>query len=432
VNLRLNALLLALLTALVAVLGDWSGSNVLASLWRLPAGVLLLGLAYESIVAGRARVALAIEPASQWYLGRANQVRMHFEQRLRRSVMMQFAPLAPQPFNLDFSIRTLTIPAAMAASVEVQVTPRRMGSFQWPEQRIQIAGPLGLALWSRRVTADCDVRVLPDLSRAAPDAQGLGWIGNRNSPRRGAGAELLQLRRYQAGDPPRVIDWKASARAQRLISRDFAEDQHLEVVVVIDAGRSSGLRAGELDRFGHYVNAAARLAQYVVTLGDMVGLVVYADQPLLALAPARGTSAVTRLRKALAGAQVMSSESSPLEAAIRVRSLARQRSLVVLLTDLDDAAVASQLLDAVRMLLPKHLPFIAGLSSAAADALAGSTAADWQDPYTALAAQEYCTGLERKVQALRALGAPALVARPEQLERAVLEAYGNFRQRRRV
>src|SRR5690606_27250230 len=200
----------------------------------------------------------------------------------------------------------------------------------------------------------------------------------------------------------------------------------------IDAGRSSGLRAGELDRFGHYVNVAASLAQHVVTRGDLVGLVLYADRPLFALAPARGAAAVTRLRKALAGAQVTATESSPLEAAMRVRTLVRQRALIVLLTDLDDAAVAGQLLGAVRLLLPKHLPFVAGLSSAAAEPLAHSTASDWLDPWRALAAQEYCTGLARKVQALRGLGAPALVARPEQLERAVLEAYAKFRLQRRV
>jgi hypothetical protein len=49
-----------------------------------------------------------------------------------------------------------------------------------------------------------------------------------------------------------------------------------------------------------------------------------------------------------------------------------------------------------------------------------------------LAAQEYCVGLERKVQALNALGAPALVARPQHLERAVLAAYTDFRRQRRA
>jgi hypothetical protein len=36
------------------------------------------------------------------------------------------------------------------------------------------------------------------------------------------------------------------------------------------------------------------------------------------------------------------------------------------------------------------------------------------------------------VLALRALGAPALIARPENLERAVFDAYAEFRRKRRV
>ncbi|MEO8314354.1 MAG: DUF58 domain-containing protein [Pseudomonadota bacterium] len=431
-NLRRGAIFLAILTALIAVLGDWSGSSVLGVLWRLPAGLLLLGLAYESFVVRRARVELTIDVSPQLYLGRPAQLLMCLKQQLQRTLTVEFAPVAPEPFNLEFSVHRAEVPVGTHTTAGFAATPRRLGRFQWPVQPIRIAGPLGLAWWSRKLEPQCKVRVVPDLARDSALAHGLGSIGNRIAPRRGAGAELLQMRQYQAGDPLRIVDWKASARARRLISRDFAEDQHLEVVVVIDAGRSSGMRAGELDRFGHYVNTAARLAQYVVTQGDLVGLVVYADRPLAALAPARGTEAVARMRRALASAQATGNESNPLAAALRVRSLVRQRSLVVLLTDLDDAAVAGQLLAATRMLLPKHLPFIAGLSSPDAESLSVSMAESWLDPFESLAAQEYCTGLDRKVQALRAMGAPALIARPDQLEKAVLEAYGNFRRRRRV
>jgi hypothetical protein len=112
--------------------------------------------------------------------------------------------------------------------------------------------------------------------------------------------------------------------------------------------------------------------------------------------------------------------------------LVRHRSLVVLLTDIDDASGESQLAQAVRFLLPTHLPFVAGLSSAAAQTMASAPARHWLDPYRSLAAQEYCIGLDRKVRALNALGAPALIARPDHLERAVFTAYANFRQRRRA
>src|SRR5690606_23717708 len=97
-NLRRNALVLAVLTALIAVLADWSGNEALRSLWRIPAGLLLLGLAYESLIARRARVTLTLDAPRRWYLGRANSLRMRLQQQLHRSLVVEIAATAPPPF----------------------------------------------------------------------------------------------------------------------------------------------------------------------------------------------------------------------------------------------------------------------------------------------------------------------------------------------
>jgi uncharacterized protein (DUF58 family) len=134
----------------------------------------------------------------------------------------------------------------------------------------------------------------------------------------------------------------------------------------------------------------------------------------------------------LSAVQPATAESNPLNAVLRIRQLVRHRSLVVMLTDLDDASVAGQLASAARLLLPKHLPLVAGLASPEAQTLARNEAQGWLAPYEALAAQEYCARLARNAAALRAMGAPTLLALPNQMERAVFDAYSEFRVRRRV
>jgi uncharacterized protein (DUF58 family) len=431
-SLRRNALLLVLLTAAIAVAGDWSADAALAGLWRLPAALLLVGLAYESWLVSRSGLGVELEAPESFLLGRRCAVRFVFRHRLRRSLHIEVAVSAPDSFEIDGGVMPLRVPAGAPAGLERQVSPSRLGAYSWPTLRARAAGPLRLAWWPRELVCRREVRVLPDLFRSSAEVRGLAATGVKTGQVPGAGAEVMRLRDYRAGDPPRVIDWKATARGGRLISRDFAQDDRLQIVIAVDAGRASALRAGALDRFGHYANIAARLAQHAAVQDNLVGLVVYADRPLVALSPARGIQAVARLRAVLAAARVEPTESNPLYAASRVQSLVRHRSLVVMLTDVDDATAASQLVQAVRLLLPKHLPFVAGLSSAAAEAMAAAPAAHWLDPYRALAAQEYCRGLERKVRALNALGAPALVARPEQLEQAVFAAYESFRRRRRA
>jgi uncharacterized protein (DUF58 family) len=429
-GLRLNSCALILVAALLAIMGDWQPG--LAGLWRLPAALLLLGLAYESWIVSKAHLAVELQAPERLYLGRAAAIHFICSHALKRTLAIEIAPSAPESFDIESSVESLQVKSGQRVATERRVVAKRLGSSEWPPLRARISGPLNLAWWPREVACRAVVRVLPDLFRNAGEVQGVSALGSQGSIDAGGGAEVLRLRDYRAGDPPRVIDWKATVRANRLISREFTQEHRLQIVIVIDAGRSSALRAGSLDRFGHYVNIAARLAQFAAEREDLVGLVLYADRPLAALPPARGQNAVARLRGVLAGARIERTESNPLYAVTRVRSLVHHRSLIVMLTDIDDASAESQLAHAVRFLLPKHLPFVAGLSSAEAEAMARAPARTWLDPYRALAAQEYCIGLERKARALNALGAPTLLAKPEQLEHAVFAAYAKFRQRRQA
>jgi uncharacterized protein (DUF58 family) len=275
------------------------------------------------------------------------------------------------------------------------------------------------------------VAVAPDALRAERRPRGLAG-GAR--PRRvaGAGAELHQLRGYMSGDPLTRIDWKATARAGTLVTREFSEDQHLDILVAIDAGRFSRVRAGRLDRFGVYANLAARLAEVVTHHDDRIGLVVYADRVLASCAPARGAAGVIRLRRMLEQLSVQAAESDPTAAAVSIRGLLRHRALVVLLTDLDDASVADQLARAVRLLAPPHLVVIAGVHSGEIGALARAAAHGWEDPWIALAAAEHEARAAAQRLLLQRLGAPVVAASAAALEPAVFATYESLRRSRRV
>jgi uncharacterized protein (DUF58 family) len=248
----------------------------------------------------------------------------------------------------------------------------------------------------------------------------------------GAGAEVHELREYRRGDPLRSIDWKASARLSRWIARDFVAEQHLEIVLVLDTGRTSGIAIDRLTRLGHYVNAACRFAQHAIENEDRVGLVTFADRPLIALAPDHGQRAAVRLRARLADAAPTAHESNLLPAAARVLALCKQRALVVLMLDLDDTGSEGQLGQAVRLLRPKHLPVVCGLLNPELGVLRAREARRWLDPYVSLAAVEQIGRIRANSAALRQLGAPVVLAPPSQFEDAVLATYDQMRARRRV
>ncbi|HEX5421474.1 MAG TPA: DUF58 domain-containing protein, partial [Gammaproteobacteria bacterium] len=248
----------------------------------------------------------------------------------------------------------------------------------------------------------------------------------------GSGLELDHLRPYRPGDPQRAIDWKATARAAKLITRVYSEDQHLEIVVALDAGRTSRVEIDGMSQLGHYVNLTARFAEYCVARDDLIGLVVFAATPLAVLPPARGLSAVMRTRRALAALESQAVESDPLEAAMCVRRLVRRRCLVIILTDLYERGSENRLAESVRLLAPYHLPIVVGVTSGEIDALAAAEARDWLDPYRSLAAAEHKRRIEAGLRRLTRLGALTLTASPAEIDGKLFDRYRMLRARHRV
>ncbi len=431
-NLRQNSLLLLLATALLAIAAQWAGNPSMANLWALPLGLLLLGLAYERWVCASAAFHLSIQAPQPWHLARLGEVRWQLQHRLPRTLTVMLAPHLPAGIDAATALRTVEVAAREGATLGMPAVARRLGELRWPQQPARLAGPLGLAWWSLNLQGNERATVVPDMLSLQESAVGAALSGSRASRAIGPGSQVEQLREYRPGDPLRVIDWRATARRRQLVSRDFSEDQHLDVMVALDIGRGSRVQCGDLDRLGHYVNATARLAQHVVAQDDRIGLVVFGDQPVAVLQPTRGHVGVTRVRNLLSGIRSQNTDSNVIHAASQMLRRVRQRSLVVLMTDIEDASSEGQLVGALRLLQARHLCFVAGLSQLDQGAIADRDPQDWLDPWLSLAAAHTLTQRERGVRALRATGAQVVMSTPAQFERTLFDQYRQFRQQRRI
>ena len=422
---------LVLLTAVLAIVAVWSDDSQLRWWWRMPAAALLLGLAAESVWAQRRLPLATLAVAPRAYLGRALEAAFTFANGARRPLTLEYALLTPPGFAPREQVRRVVAPARGSVADRVTLLPVRLGAQSWPALPARLLGPFALAWWSRRLAVEAQVVVAPDALRRVVRTRGMAG-GARARRVVGAGAELHQLRGYLPSDPLARIDWKASVRAGSLVTREYSEDQHLDVLVAVDAGRLSRLRCGALDRFGLYGNIAARLAEVATQHDDRIGLIVYADRVLAIRPPARGLAATIGVRHALERSGVQAAESDPTAAAVTIRGLLRHRALVILLTDLDDASVAHQLARAVRLLAPPHLVLVAGVQSGEIGQLARSYARDWLDPYVGIAAAEHEARTVGQRALLAQLGAPVVAAPAARLEEELFARYEALRRARRI
>lgn len=116
------------------------------------------------------------------------------------------------------------------------------------------------------------------------------FLGSHRSAHRGRGLEFEEVRPYAAGDDPRSIDWRVTARRGRVHTKLYREERERPVwlLVDLDAGMFFGSRAQLKSVVA--VRAAALLAWVAASAGDRVGAVVV-NATLVRVLPPRSREA---------------------------------------------------------------------------------------------------------------------------------------------
>jgi uncharacterized protein (DUF58 family) len=428
---RLSYIVVIVITAL-GIIGEWA-PNAVSSGWRLFAATWLVLLLVEWRMARRYRfeLARAIKPAI--HLGRVSELHYTITNLSNRPLTLRSMDLYPDVIAEAPPIIDWFIPVGESRVQQAKFIAIQLGKLEWHQLQLRVLGLFGLAWWSRKQALVTTTEVIPDrLYSHEQMKSATAHQGDISRRVHGIGTELIGLREYLPGDPLHFIDWKASARSRKTMVRLFSDEQHLELMIVIDAGRTSSMQAGNLTRLGHYINVASRLAQKALLNGDQIGIVVFADSVLASMHRLKGHHGLQRLRSILSQIRSVARESNPLPAILRVRQLASLRSLVVMLTDLDDGDAAAQLVRAMGILQPKHQPLLAAISDSDVRQLSEASANSWLDPYHALAANEILQNWRHTRVRLERMGIPVVLSDIRYLDQQVLENYDRLKEQKRI
>lgn len=111
--------------------------------------------------------------------------------------------------------------------------------------------------------------------------------GERRSTRRGASVEFADFRKYEAGDDFRHVDWNIYARLERLMLRQFVEEEDVRIDILLD--QSGSMHFGNpITKFDFAVRAAAALSFLAVSGLDRVGISTFDSAARIRLRAMRG------------------------------------------------------------------------------------------------------------------------------------------------
>jgi hypothetical protein len=128
-HLARRAYVLVLLTAVLAIAGIWSSEPGLSGLWRIPALLLLLGLAVEGFFLRRPPIAAHLVGAPRAFLGRPLPVTLVFANASARTLELEYAPATPAGLEGPTALRQVRVGARGSAQDALTLLPVRLLRF---------------------------------------------------------------------------------------------------------------------------------------------------------------------------------------------------------------------------------------------------------------------------------------------------------------
>ena len=321
---------------------------------------------------------------------------------------------------------SLRIPAGGRAEVTTTLEPTRRGDKNAGPVTVRSVGPLGLAARQASRDVPWTVRVLPPFLSRKHLPEKLALLrqldGQHRSLIRGQGSEFDSLREYVIGDDVRSIDWRSSARRSDVVVRTWRPERDRRVLLVLDTGRTSAGRVAGLPRLDAAMDSALLLAALAVRAGDRVDLLAVDSQVRARVVGASRAEVLPLITDALAVLEPELTETDGALLATTVLAVARRRCLLVLLTDLNPAALGTGLLPLIPRLASRHQILIA----ATADPQLAELTAGRADPaavYAAAAAERALAERARAASQLSSYGVDVVEAPPDRLPPALADAY---------
>src|SRR5439155_11834548 len=223
------------------------------------------------------------EPLPALSVGHTGEVIYRWTNPAPRRARLQVREVLPEILGGTHPPRTVGIAPRSATREHVPVVPLRRGRETGGAGGFVVdsMGPLGLGRHRARLPLPWDVVVYPPLvsvrlRASVAEALRRRDVGLKAIRKLGEGPLFESLREWVPGDDLRHIDWKATARRAKVITRQYEAERRQQVLLVLDTGRlmTADVAAG-VARLDFAVQAAVELAYGAAQHDDNVGIITF-------------------------------------------------------------------------------------------------------------------------------------------------------------
>ncbi|MCF8230885.1 MAG: DUF58 domain-containing protein [Bacteroidales bacterium] len=360
--------------------------------------------------------------------GDKNIIRVHLSNRYWFPVHLNIIDEIPAIFQIrDFSIRCAVKPFSERVE-KYHLVPVKRGEFEYGYLNL-FAGTIFRLVERRFKFHQPDkIKVYPSFQQIKnidfySFARMKNLFGTKRVRRAGHNREFEQIKDYVPGDEPRHINWKATARKNKLMVNEFQQEKSQNVYSLIDMGRGMEMAFEGMTMLDYAINATLALGRVVLKNSDRFGMLSYSNYVHQYLPAESRNNQFTMLMEGLYKQQTDFRESS-LESVLGItRKQINTRSLLIIFTNYMSRYAIEREMDYLKSLAARHLVLMITFEDTKIRELLSQKAYKLQDVYVKTVAESFMYEKKQILNELSYYGIHHIITPPASLTGNTINKY---------
>jgi uncharacterized protein (DUF58 family) len=380
---------------------------------------------------------IRLEKGKPFSIGRMNALSLRIVNLTRRRQRAIVKLALPKWIEDRTTVGLLVLEALAENRITFALRPTRRGSFPVNSLYARFISRYGLFYFDQKFKIDLTIDVYPDikhlnhflkLTKNNRDYK-MGINKNRWS---GNGTELESLRDYQRDDDSKFIDWKASTRLNRPISKVFQMETNNQITIALDCGRLMTAEQNGINTLDHAINSLLVLSHIAFNAGDTVNIVAFSDRIIDQTPPLKGRDSIKKITRFITRLEPEFVESNYALLFNYLEKNQKKRALMIIITDMIDDINYDLFKKRMHWLARKHFPLLVLMQDSLLSRHADQEASHGDDLFIKTAGREMLLQRNKAISRLKQQGINVLDVLPNELTGPLINKYLEIKSKNRL
>ncbi|WP_282036257.1 DUF58 domain-containing protein [Saccharicrinis aurantiacus] len=366
--------------------------------------------------------------AERFSNGDYNSIKYELKSAYRIRTRVVFIDELPVQFQKRSSLINKDFAPSESHSFDYSVRPVKRGVYHFGKLHVLVSSKIGFFSMRYSIDANKDVAVYPSFIQLKKHEL-LAFSYNRNQQnnqlyqRPGNSREFEQIKEYVIGDDYRKLNWKATARFNKLMVNEYQEERSRHIYQLIDMGRTMKMPFSGMTLLDYAINSSLALSNIILKKQDKTGLLTYSSKVHSLIKSDNRQLQLNRILETLYAQETQFNESNLEQVFAALEKNTQGRSMLIFYTNFESNPSLERQLPLLKKMAKRHLVLLVTFINTELEELTHDSAKNMEDIYQKALANNYINNKYALMEELTHHGILNISVRPDELTISVINKY---------